>query len=111
MSNYTRDVDATIQARIQRDRAYTQALWNEAAQLFLEGEPQTTKIILRDLGNATVGFEALADRIHKPSKSVHRMLCAAGNPTMDNMLAIFQAVKPGLEKRGAKRLGHHFATK
>jgi hypothetical protein len=51
-SNYIRGVDATIQARIRRDPAYTQALWNEAVQLFLEGEPQTTKIILRDLGNA-----------------------------------------------------------
>jgi DNA-binding phage protein len=98
MGNFTRDVHTTILARIQRDPAYVQALWNEAVQLFLEGEPQTAKIILRDLVNATVGFEGLAERIQKPSKSVHRMLSAAGNPTMDNLSAIFQAVKPAEKK-------------
>ena len=102
MSNHTRDVHLTIQARIQREPAYAQALWNEAVQLFLEGEPDTAKLILRDLVNATVGFEELAERIQKPSKSVHRMLSASGNPTMDNLSAIFVAVKP-VEKKRAKR--------
>jgi DNA-binding phage protein len=95
----TQDVHTTILARIQRDPAYVQALWNEAVQLFLEGEPQTAKIILHDLVNATVCFEGLAERIQKPSKSVHRMLSAAGNPTMDNLSAIFQAVRPAQRKR------------
>jgi DNA-binding phage protein len=103
MGNFTRDVHTTILARIQRDPAYVQALWNEAVQLFLEGEPQTAKIILRDLVNATVGFEGLAERIQKPSKSLHRMLSAAGNPTMDNLSAIFQAVKPVEKKLKIKR--------
>ena len=103
MSNHTRDVHVTIQARIQRDPAYAQALWNEAVQLFLEGEPSTAKLILRDLVNATVGFEELAQRIQKPSKSVHRMLSAGGNPTMDNLSAIFSAVKPIEKKKSTKR--------
>lgn len=34
------------------------------------------------LVNATVAFEALADEIHKPAKSLHRMLSKSGNPTM-----------------------------
>ena len=103
MSNPTRDVHVTIQARIQRDPAYAQALWNEAVQLFLEGEPNTAKLILRDLVNATVGFEALAERIQKPSKSVHRMLSVGGNPTMDNLSAIFSAVKPVEGKKSVRR--------
>lgn len=103
MSNPTRDVHVTIQARIQRDPAYAQALWNEAVQLFLEGEPNTAKLILRDLVNATVGFEALAERIQKPSKSVHRMLSVDGNPTMDNLSAIFSAVKPVQGKKSVRR--------
>jgi DNA-binding phage protein len=103
MNKLTQDVHITIQARIQRDPAYVQALWNEVVQLILQGEPQTAKIILRDLVNATVGFEGLAERIQKPSKSVHRMLSAAGNPTMDNLSAIFQAVKPAEKKLKIKR--------
>ena len=72
-------------------------------QLFLGGEPNTAKLILRDLVNATVGFEELAQRIQKPSKSVHRMLSAGGNPTMDNLSAIFSAVKPIEKKKSTKR--------
>lgn len=49
MNNLTRDVHITIQARIQRDPAYVQALCNEAVQLILQGEPESAKIILRDL--------------------------------------------------------------
>ena len=102
-NNHTRDVHVTIQARIQREPAYAQAHWNEAVRLFLEGEPNTAKLILRDLVNATVGFEELAERIQKPSKSVHRMLSAGGNPTMDNLSAIFSAVKPMEKRKSTKR--------
>ena len=39
----------------------------------------------------------------KPSKSLHRMLSARGNPSMDNLAAIFGAVrrklKVGIEVR------------
>jgi hypothetical protein len=33
---------------------------NESIMLFLNGEPETAKLILRDLVNATMGFEGLA---------------------------------------------------
>ncbi len=101
----TRPFSETVVARIQRDPAYAQALWQEAVQLFLSGEPVTAKLLLRDLVNATVGFEELAERINKPSKSLHRMLSLSGNPTMDNLSVIFAAVKPCVEnKRLATRL-------
>lgn len=47
---------------------------------------------LRDLTNATLGFEALAAAIDCPSKSVHRMLSARGNPSTQNLCAIFTAL-------------------
>ena len=47
--------------------------------------------------NATVGFELLAEEIHKPAKSLHRMLSASGNPTMSNISAIFAAIKRALK--------------
>ena len=64
----------TVAARVQSDPAFAQALLDEAITLFVNGEPESAKLILRDLVNATVGFEALADEIHKPAKSLHRML-------------------------------------
>jgi DNA-binding phage protein len=89
----TRNFKSTVTARVQTDPAFAQALLDEAIKLFINGEPETAKLILRDLVNASVGFENLAQEIQKPAKSLHRMLSASGNPTMSNISAIFAAIK------------------
>ena len=89
----TRDFKETVKERARRDPAFAKALLDEAATLFLNGEPHTARLILRDLVNASVGFEALAIETNKPSKSLHRMLSEHGNPSMDNLAAIFGAVR------------------
>ena len=93
----TRDFKATVLARVQADPAFAKALSDEAVTLFLNGEAETAKLILRDLVNATVGFEELALYIEKSPKSVHRMLSQSGNPTMSNLAAIFSALKHELK--------------
>lgn len=93
----TCDFKDTVGARVQRDPAFAQALLDEAVTLFVNGEADLAKLILRDLVNATVGFEALAEEIHKPAKSLHRMLSSSGNPTMRNASAIFAAIKRALK--------------
>ncbi len=92
----TRDFKHTVALRVQRDPAFAKALLDEAASLFLNGEPDNARLILRDLVNATVGFEALATATAKPSKSLHRMLSENGNPGMDNLSAIFGAIRQDL---------------
>lgn len=92
----TRSYKHTISERAQRDPEFAQALLDEAATLFLNGEPETARIILRDLVNATIGFEELAKETAKPSKSLHRMLSAKGNPSMDNLAAIFAVIRATL---------------
>lgn len=93
----TRDFKETVAARLQSDPAFAQALLDEAISLFVNGEPESAKLILRDLVNATIGFEALAEQIHKPAKSLHRMLSQSGNPTMSNISAVFAAIKRALK--------------
>ncbi|HEY7805513.1 MAG TPA: transcriptional regulator [Orrella sp.] len=93
----TRDFKETVAARVQSDPAFAQALLDEAITLFVNGEPESAKLILRDLVNATLGFEALALEIHKPAKSLHRMLSQSGNPTMSNISAVFSALKRALK--------------
>ena len=56
----TRDFKETVVARVQTDPAFAQALLDEAVTLFVNGEPDTAKLILRDLVNATMGFASLA---------------------------------------------------
>lgn len=93
----TRDFKKTVAARVRRDPKFARALLDEAATLFLNGEPDAARLILRDLVNATVGFEILAAKVSKPSKSLHRMLSSRGNPSMDNLAAIFDAVRENLK--------------
>ena len=95
----TRNFKETVVQRVQSDASFAQALLDEAATLFLNGEPETARLILRDLVNATIGFEQLAALTAKPSKSLHRMLSATGNPSMDNLAAIFRAVRERLQVR------------
>ena len=92
----TRNFKQTVIERIERDPEFAKALLDEAATLFLSGEPETARLILRDLVNATVGFEHLAVLTDKPSKSLHRMLSPKGNPSMDNLAAIFDAIRARL---------------
>src|SRR6266851_5165264 len=92
----TRDFKQTVVERVKRDPAFAKALLDEAATLFLNGEPHTARLILRDLVNATVGFEELAAETTKPAKSLHRMLSKKGNPSMDNLAAIFDVVRKRL---------------
>jgi len=93
----TRDFKKTVVARVERDPAFAKALLDEAATLFLSGEPVTARLILRDLVNATLGFERLSKATATPSKSLHRMLSPKGNPSMDNLAAIFDAIRKCLK--------------
>jgi DNA-binding phage protein len=92
-----RDFNETVNARVQTDPAFAKALLDEAISLFLNGEPEIARLILRDLVNATIGFEELAIATSKPSKSLHRMLSAKGNPTMDNLTTILNVLRKVLQ--------------
>jgi hypothetical protein len=45
----TRDFKQTIAERVTRDPAYARAMLDEAGTLFLNGEPETARMMLRDL--------------------------------------------------------------
>jgi DNA-binding phage protein len=92
----TRNFKQTVVERVQRDPDFAKALLDEAATLFLNGEPDTARLILRDLVNATMGFDALAAETAKSAKSLQRMLSSKGNPSMDNLAAILGVVRKRL---------------
>ena len=92
----TRDYKETIDQRVISDSKFAGALLDEALSLFLNGESDVARLVLRDLVNATIGFESLASEIEKPSKSLHRMLSAKGNPTMNNLTNIFMVLREKL---------------
>jgi DNA-binding phage protein len=89
----TRDFKETIAARVRRDTKYREALFTEAINAYLAGDTATGKAMLRDLVNATIGFEGLAAEIRKPSKSLHRMLAPRGNPNTENFFGIVSTLQ------------------
>ncbi len=88
----TRDFKKAVAARIERDPEFAKALLDEAATLLLACEPETAHLTLRELVNATLGFEQLAKQTDLPSKNLNRMLSPKGNQSMDNLAATFGAV-------------------
>ena len=52
----TRDFKQTVVERIEREPAFAQALLDEADALFLNGESETARLILRDLISAKSAF-------------------------------------------------------
>lgn len=89
----TREFKDTVAARVQRDPRFRGALFTEAMNAYLGGDTGAGKALLRDLVNATVGFEELASVLKKPSKSLHRMLAPRGNPSSENFFGIVNALQ------------------
>lgn len=96
----TRAFRETVYHRAQQDGRFRKALLTEAVNAYLSGDEVTGKAVLRDVINATIGFQQLAADLQKPSKSLHRMLGPGGNPNTANFFAILQV----LQKRVGVRL-------
>jgi len=90
----------TVYERAQRDAGFHKALLTEAMNAYLGGDEAAGKTVLRDVINATVGFEPLATELGKPAKSLHRMLGPGGNPSTANFFAILRV----LQKRAGVKL-------
>lgn len=84
----TRDFRDTVMAMAKEDPDYRCALIQEAIDVFLDGDFETGKHLLRDYLNATETFPELAKATHKDVKSLRRMLGSKGNPTADNLFQI-----------------------
>ena len=68
------------------------ALVEEAMQALADGTMETARTLLRDVANATVGFQALARETGIPEKSLMRMLGPNGNPSLLNLGSIVRAL-------------------
>jgi hypothetical protein len=90
---FTWTFKGTIAARARRDPRLREPLFTEAINAYLAGDTTGGEAILRDLVNATIGFEGLAAEVRKPSKSLRRMLAPRGNPSTDNFFTIVSALQ------------------
>ena len=84
----TRSFKETVQARVQADPKYRDALLKEGIETMLSGDVDTGKAILRDYIKATVGFEQLAADTGSAPKSLIRMFGPRGNPQARNLFTV-----------------------
>ena len=84
----TRKFKDTVQARVQADPAFREALLREGIETMLGGDVDTGKAILRDYINATVGFEKLGVETGSSPKSLIRMFGPRGNPQARNLFTV-----------------------
>lgn len=77
----------------QLDWTTRQALYAQAVQALFMGQEDLAKLLIRDVINGHLGFEALSVSTGIPSKSIHRMLSKNGNPTSKNLFQILRALR------------------
>jgi DNA-binding phage protein len=88
----TRSFRETVLKHVQEDPAFRAALVEEAARNIIEGDIETALGQLRDVVNATIGFDTLATETGIPKTSLMRMLSDNGNPRAGSLAAILKAV-------------------
>jgi len=69
------------------------AVLAEASELFLSGEVNAAKIMLRDFVNATIGFQQLGKETNINPKNLMRMLSGKGNPTATKLTALLVSLQ------------------
>ena len=84
----TRHFKETILARLERDPVFRRELLKEGIDLLLAGDVDTSKVVLRDYVNATIGFPELGRQTSKSPKSLMRMFGSSGNPRTQNLFEI-----------------------
>lgn len=89
----TRSFKDTVQARVQRDASFREALLAEGVDALLAGDVETGKAVLRDYINATIGFDKLASATGTPSKSLMRMFSPSGNPNARNLFGVLDELQ------------------
>jgi DNA-binding phage protein len=89
----TRSFKETVQARVQRDARFRDALLREGIDALLAGEVDLGKAVLRDYINATVGFDRLGEMTGTSPKSLMRMFSASGNPQARNLFSVLHALQ------------------
>jgi DNA-binding phage protein len=89
----TQDVNEMIRAEMKRDPALYRETFKEAIEVFLGGEVDVAKTLLRNDVLARLGFHKLAELTGKSPKNLMRMLSRTGNPQAHNLSEIIRALQ------------------
>jgi DNA-binding phage protein len=82
-----------VKKRIRREPGFATALLEEVLERLVANDVVTAQLLLRDVVNGTIGFQALASATGLMEKSLMRMLSAKGNPQARNLFRIIHALQ------------------
>jgi DNA-binding phage protein len=82
-----------VKTRARSDPEFRAALFGEAVQAFLAGDPDTARVALRAYINATLSLEKLAAATGTPVKSLMRMFGPKGNPTAASLSEVIRVLQ------------------
>ena len=88
----TRSYRNFVVEKARGDIAFRAALVEEAARNVLDGDVATAIGQIRDVVNATIGFDVLAAETGIGKTSLMRMLGRDGNPRAENLGAILRVL-------------------
>jgi DNA-binding phage protein len=93
MAALTKDVSEIASDRIQREPQLALALLDDSLSLFLNGEPDVARLVLRDVVNGTIGLSELAMMTACTVEQLDQMLSANGDPTMGELTKILGVLR------------------
>ena len=82
-----------VPKRIRQEPDFTAALLEEALERLVANDVVVAQLVLRDVVNGTIGFQALASATGLMEKSLMRMLSVKGNPQARNLFSIIHALQ------------------
>ena len=85
--------DKLVQGRVGRERAFVEALLEEAVQAMLGGELDVARSLIRDVIKGSIGYAELSRLTGTPEKSLVRMFGPKGNPTAANMVSVLDQLQ------------------
>ena len=83
----------SVADRARTSPGFRAALIEEAMQALADGDMETARTLLREVANATLGFQALARETGILEKSLMRMLGPKGNPQARSLLPVIAHIR------------------
>jgi DNA-binding phage protein len=93
ISSVTVPFQELVSKRVRREPEFATALLEEALERLVANDVVIAQLILRDVVNGTIGFQALASATGLMEKSLMRMLSVKGNPQARNLFSIIHALQ------------------
>ena len=82
-----------VEKRVRQEPGFGAALLEEALERLLVNDVASAQLLLHEVVNGTIGFQALARATGLMEKSLMRMLSTKGNPQARNLFLILHAIQ------------------